>query len=312
MTMKIGMDQIRKSCNQFNLSRLQSATPLSNGFANLNYKISTAQGDFLYRVCLQQSNIELIHWEIELLLSLRQFNFPTAYMLASKEGNYLIDTDHGKVMLYEFKNGHEPLLNPNTAGEIAIALARLNLFPDWDKFPRKNVINIDDCLDLIEKFKDAPMQYPEVYTYFEDQTLFLKEFVQNDLPKGIIHGDCFPDNTIFQGDRLVAIIDFEEACVDHLLMEIAMTINGFCFVDNQMDPVLMNAFLREYNTIRPLTKEELELLPYYIQWAAHGMISWHLRHYLIYKKSYKQFKRVMELMNRVKILRKTQIPKVEI
>jgi len=233
-------------------------------------------------------------------------------MLASKEGNYLIDTDHGKVMLYEFKNGHEPLLNPNTAGEIARALARLNLFPDWDKFPRKNVINIDDCLGLIEKFKDAPMQYPEVYTYFEDQTLFLKEFVQNDLPKGIIHGDCFPDNTIFQGDRLVAIIDFEEACVDHLLMEIAMTINGFCFVDNQMDPVLMSAFLREYNTIRSLTKEELELLPYYIQWAAHGMISWHLRHYLIYKKSYQQFKRVMELMNRVKILRKTQIPKVEI
>ncbi len=105
MTMKIGMDQIRKGCNQFNLSRLQSATPLSNGFANLNYKIRTAQGDFLYRVCLQQSNIELIHWEIELLLSLRQFNFPTAYMLASKEGNYLIDTDHGKVCFMNLKTG---------------------------------------------------------------------------------------------------------------------------------------------------------------------------------------------------------------
>lgn len=306
------MGQIRNGCDQFNLSGLQSAIPLSDGFANLNYKIRTDQGDFLYRVCLQQSNVELIHWEIELLLSLQQFDFPTAYMLASKEGDYLIDTDHGKVMIYEFKNGHEPLLNPNTVAEIAKSLAWLNLFPDWEKFPRKNVINMDDCMDLIEKFKDAPMQYPEVYTYFEDQTFFLKPFVQKDLPKGIIHGDCFPDNTIFQGDSLVAIIDFEEACVDHLLMEIGMTINGFCFVDNQMDPILMNIFLKEYNTIRPLTQEEIELLPHYIQWSAHGMISWHLRNYLIYKRNHKQVKRVMELMNRVKTLRKTRMPKIEI
>lgn len=305
------MEQIRKGCDQFNLSGLQSAIPLSTGFANQNYKIRTDQGDFFYRVCLQQSNPAFIHWEIELLLSLRQFDFPTAYMLASKEGDYLIDTDHGKVMIYEFKKGHEPILNPNTVGEIARALARLNLFTDWDKFSRKNVINMDNCMGLIKKFKDAPVQYPEVYTYFEDQTLFLKSFVRKDLPKGIIHGDCFPDNTIFQGDRLVAIIDFEEACVDQLLMEIAMAINGFCFVDNQMDPLLMNVFLREYNTIRPLTPEELELLPHYIQWAAHGMISWHLRHYLIYKKNDKQLERVMELMHRVKTLRDTQIPKIE-
>ena len=306
------MTQIKNGCDQFNLSGLQSAIPLSNGFANLNYKIRTDQGDFLYRVCLQQSDVELIHWEIELLLSLRQFDFPTAYMLASKEGDCLIDTDHGKVMIYEFKKGHKPLQNPNTVAEIAKVLARLNLFPDWDKFPRKNVINMDDSMGLIEKFKTAPVQYPEVYTYFEDQTLFLKAFVQKDLPKGIIHGDCFPDNTIFQGDSLVAIVDFEEACVDHLLMEIGMAINGFCFVNNQMDPILMNTFLKEYNNIRPLTQEELELFPYYIQWSAHGMISWHLRHYLMYKRNNKQVKRVMELMNRVKALRKTRMPKIEI
>lgn len=312
MAMKLNMEQIRKGCDQFNLSGLQSAAPLAGGFANQNYKIRTDQGDFLYRICLQQSKVEFIQWEIELLLALRQFDFPSAFMLASKKGDYLIDTDHGKVMIYEFKKGHEPLLNSNTVTEIARALARLNLFPDWDKFLRKNVINMDDCMDLIEKFNDAPMQYPEVYTYFEEQTLFLKGVVKKELPKGIIHGDCFPDNTIFKGDLLVAIIDFEEACVDHLLMEVGMAINGFCFIDNQMDPILMNTFLKEYNHIRPLTQDEIELLPYYIQWSAHGMISWHLRHYLIYKKNNKQVKRVMELMNRVMLLRKTRMPKIEI
>lgn len=309
--MKLDIDQIRNGCNQFNLSGLKTAIPLSDGFANQNYKISTDQGDFFYRVCIQQSDIKLIQWEIELLLSLQQFDFPTAYMRPSKQGAYLIDTDHGRVMIYEFKKGHEPLLNPGTAGEIARALARLNLFPDWHRFNRKNVINMDDCLDLIERFKNAPMQYPQVYAYFEEQTLFLTPFVRSDLPKGIIHGDCFPDNTLFQGDRLAAIIDFEEGCVDHLLMDIGMTINGFCFVDNHLDPVLINTFLREYNRIRPLTKDEWALLPHYIQWAAHGMISWHLRHYLLYQKNPKQFNRVVELMNRVTLLRKTKLPPIE-
>jgi homoserine kinase type II len=309
--MNLSIDQIRKGCDQFGISGLQSAMPISEGFANLNYKIRTRQGDFFYRVCLQQTNVELIYWEINLLLSLQHFDFPTAYMLVSKQGNYLVDTDHGKVMIYEFKNGHEPSLNPSTVTEIAKALARLNLFPDWHKFPRKNVINMDNCLELIEKFKNAPMQYPEVYHYFEEQTLFLKEFVQRDLPQGIIHGDCFPDNTIFQGDALVAIVDFEEACVDHLLMEAGMAINGFCFVDNQIDPILMNTFVKEYNNIRPLTKEERDLLPYYIQWSAHGMISWHLRYSLIFKKNDKQLSRVIELMNRVKALRKTILPTLE-
>lgn len=309
--MKISLDQIRSGCDQFGLSGLRSATPISAGYANLNYRIRTDQGDFLYRVCLQQSNVDLIHWEIRLLRSLRHLDFPTAYMFAAKDGEYLVDTEHGKLMIYEFKNGHEPSLNLNTVTEIGKALARLNLFPDWHKFPRKNVINLANCLDLIDQFKSAPVQYPEVYSYFEEQTLFLQEFVQKDLPTGIIHGDCFPDNTIFQKDQLVAIVDFEEACVDHLLMEVGMAINGFCFLDNQLDPILLNAFLKEYNKVRPLIEEERQLLPYYIQWAGHGMISWHLRYFLIFKRNDKQLKRVLELMNRVKILRETKFPKID-
>src|SRR5262249_56716963 len=31
------------------------------------------------------------------------------------------------------------------------------------------------------------------------------------LPTGIIHGDLFPDNVLFEGDRLVAPLDFEQA-----------------------------------------------------------------------------------------------------
>ena len=47
----------------------------------------------------------------------------------------------------------------------------------------------------------------------------------------------------------------------------------------------------------------------YIQWAAHGMISWHLRYYLIHRENQQQLYRVNELMERVKRLRQNRLPK---
>ena len=164
-------------------------------------------------------------------------------------------------------------------------MARLNNFKDFEKYPRKNIIHIDYCFELIEQFKTAPFQYPEIYEYFEDQTEYLVKPVTEILPRGLIHGDVFPDNTIFTNGILSALIDFEEVCVDNLLMEIGMCINGFCFVNNTLDLSLMETFLFKYNQIRQITEKEWELLYDYIQWAAHGMLSWHLRYFLIYKKT---------------------------
>lgn len=52
-----------------------------------------------------------------------------------------------------------------------------------------------------------------------------------------------------------------------------------------------------------LTTFKKELLPYYVQWAAHGTIYWHLRNNLLYTKNDIQLKRVEELMNRVTTLK---------
>ncbi|MDA3790147.1 MAG: phosphotransferase, partial [Desulfobacula sp.] len=235
-------------------------------------------------------------------------NFPTAYLIPKKDGSYICDSKDGKVLMYEFKEGSEPELNHQTTGQIAKCLARLNNFKGFEKYPRKNIIHIDYCFELIEQFKTAPFQYPEIYEYFEDQTEYLLKPVTEILPRGLIHGDVFPDNTIFKNGILSALIDFEEVCVDNLLMEIGMCINGFCFVNNTLDLSLMETFLCEYNKIRKITEKEWELLYYYIQWAAHGLLSWHLRHFLIYKKNPKQLARVNELMERVKKLRQNPLP----
>ncbi len=307
--MTADINEITRICKLYGIQKVENAQLLTKGFANLNYKITTEKGVFFYRICTQQENVKNIIYEVDLLLELKTINFPTAYLISRMDGSYISDSRNGKVLIYEFKEGMEPELNRQTAGEIARCLAKLNTFQGFEKYPRKNIIHMDYCIDLIGQFETAPFQYPEIYEYFEDQTHYLLKPVSQSLPMGLIHGDVFPDNTLFKNGRLSALIDFEEACVDHLLMEIGMGINGFCFVNNRPDLSLMETFLYEYDQIRPITKKEWELIPVYIQWAAHGMISWHLRHFLIHKKNSKQLARVNELMERVKNLRHNQLLK---
>ena len=306
--MVIDIDEINRVCKHYEISDVINAELLTSGFANRNYKIKTEKGNYFYRVCTQQEDIKNIVYEVKILSELKKISFPTAYLIPKKDHGFISDSKDGKVLIYEFKQGSEPELNHQTAGEIAKCVAMLNSFKDFEKYPRKNIIHIDYCFELIKEFKTAPFQYDDIYTYFEEQTQYLLKPISEILPKGLIHGDVFPDNTLFMDGRLSALIDFEEVCVDKLLMEIGMCINGFCFIDNELDLLLMEAFLLEYNKIRKITEKESELLYYYIQWAAHGMISWHLRYYLIHKENPQQLYRVNELMERVKIMRQNRLP----
>ena len=300
--------EIRKICRLYGIKEVADAKLLASGFANRNFKIKTEKGNFFYRVCTQQEDVKNIIYEVDIFLELKKINFPTAYPIPAKDGNFISDSKGGKVLIYEFKEGSEPELNHQTAGEIAKCVAKLNSFKGFEKYPRKNIIHLDNCFELIEMFKTAPFQYPEIYTYFKEQTEFLVKPISETLPKGLIHGDVFPDNTIFKNGKLSALIDFEEVCVDNLLMEIGMCINGFCFINNKLNLSLMKTFLFEYNQIRQMTEKEWELLYYYIQWGAHGMLSWHLRYFLIYRENPKQLARVNQLMKRVKILRQNRLP----
>ena len=300
------IDEISKVCKLYGIEEIVEAQLLTSGFANQNYKVKTKKGNFFYRICTQQEDVKNILYEVNILLELKKINFPTAYLIPKKDGSFISESKDGKVLIYEFKEGLEPDLNHQTTGEIAKCLASLNSFKGFERYPRKNIIHMDYCFELIEQFKTAPFQYPEIYTYFKEQTAHLLNPISQTLPMGLIHGDVFPDNTLFKNGMLSALIDFEEVCVDNLLMEIGMCINGFCFINNQLDFSLMETFLFEYNQIRQLTEKEWDLVYDYIQWAAHGMLSWHLRYFLIYKENPKQLARVNQLMERVKILRQNQ------
>lgn len=297
--------EAEKLTGAYKFSKIYSLTELSQGFANKNYKLATDSGSFLFRICMQQSEANM-QYEMRLLAELKKHNFPTAYPIQRNDGDFISDTSCGKVILYEFAEGQHPEQNSETVQEMAGAVSLLNSIPNWHEFPKKNAVHIDECIKLINEFPKAVNQFPHYFDYFAEQTDFLCNPLKEQFPKGIVHGDAFPDNTLFDRDKLVAIIDFEEACVDNLLFDIGITINGFCFKNNQLDIKLLRLFLETYHRKRPISEKESEYLPFFIQWGAHGMIYWHLRNNLLSEFNKSQVKRIDELIERVKILRSSE------
>ncbi|MBT3169039.1 MAG: homoserine kinase [Candidatus Cloacimonetes bacterium] len=296
------LENIKKVLENYKLGSLKDCKKISHGFANLNFKITTANGNFLFRINKHQE-LSTIQYELRVLNELKKINFPTAYPISRRDDRFITVTAEDKIVIYDFIEGEIPDINIRTVSEMATAAARLNSIPNWQKFTKKNAINIDNCFDLMGKFDTAKCKYPEVFKHFSEQTEYLDKYVRENLPQGIIHSDLFPDNTIFKDNKLIAFIDFEEVCTDDLIFEVGMAINGFCFINNELDADLLKIFVQSYHLVRPLSQMEMELLPFYIQWTAHGMVSWHLQH-LLEREYDRQLDRTNELISRVKKIRK--------
>lgn len=90
-----------------------------------------------------------------------------------------------------------------------------------------------------------------------------------DLPRGIIHGDLFPDNVFFDGDRLSGVIDFYFAANDFLAFDLAVCINAWCFDDHdRLQTDRSAALLSGYSAVRALQTEEVRALPLLCRGAA--------------------------------------------
>ncbi|WP_171032787.1 homoserine kinase [Fodinibius saliphilus] len=270
---------------------------MSAGFANENYKLTTDRGSVLFRVVKQKDKHELTH-ELQLLDFLADHDFPAAYPLPQENGSYINDDEH-LIVLYEFLEGEEPTLNELVAQEIGDAAGRLNALKEWQELERDNAITLEKCRRLIPFFTNKDAQLYPIFTYFEEETKALKSPLSTDLPTGIVHADLFTDNTVFKGDKLVGLIDFEEVCIDQLLFDVGIAINGFCYPNNKLNSNLLTELLNAYTQHRPLEPLERELLPWFIRWGAHSQIYWHLRYGLLDHPNKKQLHRVQELIQRV-------------
>ena len=125
--------------------------------------------------------------------------------------------------------------------------------------------------------------------YFDNK--YVKELIQlhqalnfkaDSLPQSLIHGDCFPDNTLFKNEKFIAFIDWEDVCVGASLVEFALGIIAWSFKDNCFQVDLYNELHTNYTKNKPFTKDEEEKVEEAVHYVALTIAVWRFLYHNYY------------------------------
>ena len=90
-----------------------------------------------------------------------------------------------------------------------------------------------------------------------------------ELPAGLVHGDLFRDNVLFDGPKLTGVIDFHHAARGYLVYDLAVVANDWCSVPGGgLDPERATALVGAYHRVRPLSRLEIDCFSGFLLYAA--------------------------------------------
>ena len=90
-----------------------------------------------------------------------------------------------------------------------------------------------------------------------------------DLPGGLVHGDLFRDNVLFDGSELTGVVDFHHAARGYLAYDLAVAVNDWCSDSGgSLDREGAEALAAAYHGVRPLDDLEIELFSDFLLYAA--------------------------------------------
>jgi homoserine kinase type II len=149
-------------------------------------------------------------------------------------------------------------------------LADLHLAGAGFTMARRNALSVSAWRPLFEACRaHADRVLAGLETEIDAELRQIEEQWPNDLPRGVIHADLFPDNVFFQGERLTGIIDFYFACVDLIAYDLAICLNAWCFEpDGAFNITKARQMLAAYRARRAFTPRELAALPLLARGAA--------------------------------------------
>ena len=133
----------------------------------------------------------------------------------------------------------------------------------------------------------------------EEEMHILKQRIPMNLPCGIIHGDLYPDNVIGREGEVLALLDFEEICIESLAMDLVTTYVGFGWKDGLPVPELWDALLDGYQSVRPLTDAEQAALPDLHRYAILAVAAWRYWQFVIKVPGTEHTNRYQEMVDRL-------------
>lgn len=254
------------------LGSLQHMEGCSGGIENTNYFVTTDQAPYVLTL-FERLSFEQLPFYLRLMKHLAVHGIPVPDPAANRDGDVL-HSIQGKptAVVNRLKGKSELSPTPAHCKALGEVLARMHLAGREFGMSQPNLRGLDwwnetmpVVLPFMSEAESSLMQSELAY-----QNHVASQSAYGALPRGPIHADLFRDNAMFAQDlpegeppQLTGIFDFYFAGVDAWLFDIAVCLNDWCvnLADGSADPERSRALLQAYESARPLTAQERELLP---------------------------------------------------
>ena len=160
-------------------------------------------------------------------------------------------------------------LNENMIAQIGTAIGELHSIPPPDFLPDQHSY----WFETFPKLNNAGIN-PEFEDWLaqKDHKLYSADSLWP--AAGLVHGDVFYDNVLFEGSEFKAIIDFEDACSHFKVFDLGMAAVGLCAHDQQINLSKLSALISGYQRARVLEQDEQDTLQLFISYSAIGISAW--------------------------------------
>ncbi|MCF7530426.1 homoserine kinase [Neisseria lisongii] len=253
-------EAIRAFLTHYDLGEFVSLQGIAQGITNSNYFLTTSTGRYVLTVfeVLKQEELPFF---LELNQHLSENGVACAAPVARTDGRLdselegkpacvvacLSGADTGWATEKQCFNTGAMLAKMHLAGQ-SFPLAMDN--PRAEKWWREAFVQLEPVLEA----DDAAL--------LKDEIAFLDNHPADHLPSGIIHADLFKDNVLLDGENVAGFIDFYYACNGNFMYDLAVAVNDWArTADNKLDSALKDAFIRGYESVRPISEAERSYLP---------------------------------------------------
>lgn len=262
----INLVEINNILKHYELGEAVSYSATIEGISNSNYQVTLCSGQNILLKVSNDKTIEQLSNEQNILLALSDYNYDFSLKpFRTISGKPIYVHKHFYGVVFPFIKGLPPKINKDSLYQIGSALGELHSLElrreDLERIRPHDLVGhgASHIIDYVNSENAAPDFVEAFYKVFPGK---LADIPYDVFPVGIIHGDLYFDNSLFNEGKLVTLIDFEQSGRGRYILDLGIALSGSCLDESRtsIDPQLIEAFLKGYESKRKLLLIEKEYL----------------------------------------------------
>ena len=258
------------------------------GSTNISFFVTASSGRYVLRCSTARKSLDAVRFEVQLIGYLRNRGYPTPTIIQTRQGEGYTEHNGTFYLMTAFIPGSA--YDPENPSHLLAAGRGLGLYHQLVKeFPGTPYFRPSPVLSslgptgtwsptrvspLAGRFLGADEQkrLNSDFSYISRQFIDVQGALAKIYPglnKLIIHGSFGRSALIFEGERLIGIVDYDRATHGICGMDLAYTVKAFCRIHDQhseeyrvgLDYSRCRDLVTAYREVEPLAREEIQALP---------------------------------------------------